>query len=146
MSPIIRQSTRDDREELVSLLRCLHPDDEPFPTGDEGDRVWDGIIGSEYCHPVVAAIDGKLVSTCYLAISPNLTRGGRPFAQIQNVVTHPDFRRRGYATAVLKRAIDIAWENKCYKIFLLPCREGYDSLYVKLGFETTRTGFAIRMA
>ena len=37
-------------------------------------------------------------------IIPNLTRGLRPYAFVENVVTHADYRGKGYATACLNYA------------------------------------------
>ena len=52
-------------------------------------------------------------------IIPNLTRGARPYAFIENVVTHGACRGRGYATECLRAARQIAEENGCYKMMLL---------------------------
>jgi len=49
-----------------------------------------------------------LVASCALAIIANLTRGARPYAVIENVVTHESYRRRGLGTAVLHHAVDLA--------------------------------------
>ena len=43
----------------------------------------------------------------------------RPYAFIENVVTHGDYRGRGYATACLDYARQIAKDNNCYKMMLL---------------------------
>ena len=55
-------------------------------------------------------------------IIPNLTRNVRPYAfvvVVENVVTHGDYRKKGYATACLNFAKQIAEENHCYKMMLL---------------------------
>ena len=51
--------------------------------------------------------------------NPNLTRGIRPYAFIENVVTHKDYRGCGYATECLNYAKDIAVKSNCYKMMLL---------------------------
>lgn len=50
---------------------------------------------------------------------PNLTRGVRPYAFVENVVTHGDYQKKGYATACLNFAKQIAKQNHCYKMMLL---------------------------
>lgn len=37
---------------------------------------------------------------------------------IENVVTHEDYRKRGFASALLDKATEIAKEFNCYKVFL----------------------------
>ena len=64
-------------------------------------------------HIIVNVIDGKIVSSCVCVIIPNLTRGVRPYAFIENVVTHEDYRCRGYAGECLDHAKQIALENNC---------------------------------
>lgn len=52
-------------------------------------------------------------------IIPNLTRGVRPYAFIENVVTHEKYRGRGYAGQCLEYARNIALKENCYKMMLL---------------------------
>ena len=64
-------------------------------------------------------VEGKLMASCVCVIIPNLTRGVRPYAFVENVVTHADYRKRGYATSCLDLAKQIARETNCYKMMLL---------------------------
>jgi GNAT superfamily N-acetyltransferase len=88
-----------------------------------------------------------IVSTCTLTIIPNLTRSARPYGLVENVVTHPAFRKQGIATALLRRVLEIAWEANCYKVMLLSGRKDEATLrfYQKAGFEAgAKTGFVAR--
>ena len=80
--------------------------------------------------------DGKVVSTVQMAIIENLTHNVRPFAVIENVVTHKDYRNKGYASALLEKASEIARERKCYKVSLETGsnRESTLNFYRKNGF------------
>ena len=80
---------------------------------------------------------GRLVSACNIALIPNLTRSCRAYGVIENVVTHPDCRRRGYGKAVLQAALDFAWSKGCYKVMLMTGRldEGTFSFYESAGFK-----------
>lgn len=48
-----------------------------------------------------------------------LERNVRPYAFVENVVTHGEYRKKGYATDCLNFAKKIAEENNCYKMMLL---------------------------
>ena len=78
-------------------------------------------------------------------IIKNLSRGASPYALIENVVTHPEYRNRGIGTRLLKRAKEMARENGCYKIMLLTGRRDAIPFYEKAGFNrSSKTGFIIR--
>ena len=64
-------------------------------------------------------IDGKIISSCVCVIIPNLTRNVRPYAFVENVVTHEAYRGKGYAGECLDYAKRIALDNNCYKMMLL---------------------------
>ena len=92
--------------------------------------------------------DGMIISSCMLIIIKNLTRNARPFALIENVVTHERYRKKGYGTAVLQKAITIAKEKNCNKIMLMTSRKEESTLkfYEKLGFKRgDKTAFIIRV-
>ncbi len=77
-------------------------------------------------------------------IIPNLTRGVRPYAFVENVVTHVDYRKKGYATACLNFAKQIAKENHCYKMMLLTGSKEESTLnfYRNVGYiSTDKTAF-----
>ena len=68
-------------------------------------HVWNTFLQDKNHHIIVNEIDGKLVSSCVCVIIPNLTRNIRPYAFIENVVTHSDYRGMGYATECLNYAL-----------------------------------------
>ena len=145
---IIREALKDDLPSLLSLYKHLHVDDEQLPSQTELDKTWIDIIGNSCIHCIVGEKEGTLVSSCILVIVPNLTHGARPYGLIENVVTHSDFRRQGYANAVLQRAIEIARSYKCYKVMLLSSRkrDKAHSLYEKVGFEReSKYGFVAKI-
>jgi predicted GNAT family acetyltransferase len=77
-------------------------------------------------------------------IIPNLTRNVRPYAFIENVVTHIDYRGKGYATECLNFAKEIAEKTNCYKMMLLTGSKEETTLnfYKKAGYNSTdKTAF-----
>ena len=58
-------------------------------------------------HIIVNIVDDKIVSSCVCVIIPNLTRDVRPYAFIENVVTHADYRGKGYVVLKKMRKCDI---------------------------------------
>ncbi len=94
-----------------------------FPPKEEQDmeewaRILDKFEKDENMYLLVVEEEGKIVSTVQMAIVETLTHNVRPYAVIENVVTHVDYRNRGYASALLERASEIARERRCYKVFL----------------------------
>ena len=115
---VIREINIDDRDGLLELYTHLHEDG--IPAVDEKlDALWKRIVADEDYHIIVAEADGKIVSSCTCVIIPNLTRKQSPYAFVENVVTHSDYRKQGLASACLERAKQIAAEASCYKMMLL---------------------------
>src|ERR1051325_10070117 len=111
----IRKIRHDELPALLALYRHLHVDAPGIVIDANVDRLWSEIFANPQLHYLVADVDDKIVSTCTLAVVPNLTHGAKPYGLIENVVTHPDFRKRGFGTRVLHAALEIAWEADCYK-------------------------------
>ena len=115
---MIREAKYDDLDEILQLYLHLH--EERIPKDTEHLRnTWENIINDTNHHLIVCEVDDKIVASCVCVIIPNLTRNVRPYAFLENVVTHGDYRKKGYATACLDFARQIAKDNNCYKIMLL---------------------------
>jgi ribosomal protein S18 acetylase RimI-like enzyme len=121
---------------VLNLYRHLNPD-EPAPDPVRAATVWSALLMSKAATVIVAELDDMLVSSCVLIVTPNLTRGARPFAVIENVVTHADYRRRGFGRSVLDAALSTAWEAGCYKVMLATGSKSEATLrfYERVGFE-----------
>ncbi len=61
----------------------------------------------------------------------------RPYALIENVVTHSAYRKKGYASALMARADAMAREQDCYKIMLMTGSksENIFQFYERCGFN-----------
>jgi GNAT superfamily N-acetyltransferase len=136
------------QEELFKLLdlykHLFEKADAPLPPNEQLAQIWDGIMDNPLLHYFVGQADGQIVSSCTMAIIPNLTRGARPYGLIENVVTHRDYRKRGYGTQVLQHALQVAWNQDCYKVMLMTGRKDEATLrfYQRAGFKRgIKTGF-----
>lgn len=115
---MVREAVREDLKELLQLYLFLHEEKVPEQT-EHLMSTWEKIISDENHHLIVNVINGKIVSSCVCVIIPNLTRNVRPYAFVENVVTHGDYRGKGYATECLNYAKEIAQARNCYKMMLL---------------------------
>ncbi len=140
---MIREITRNDLDNLLRLYMQLH--DNPFPeNSDNVLNIWNRMLNDENHHIIVAEENGRLVSSCVCVIIPNLTRGQRPYAFIENVITDKDYRKKGYATACLDLAKKIAERENYYKMMLLTGakEKGTLNFYEQAGYnKNDKTAF-----
>jgi GNAT superfamily N-acetyltransferase len=141
----IRTAEQSDIQSLLGLYRQLNPQDAALAPQDAcrileqftrypGSAVFIGLKGQ------------ALITTCALVVVPNLTRGGASYALIENVVTDAQHRKCGYGQAILRAAINAAWQCGCYKVMLLTGSKNPATLsfYQGVGLEQSKTGFQIR--
>ena len=111
---------------------------------DENDNYHYGHFDDYFHHLIVCEVEGKIASSCVCVIIPNLTRNVRPYAFVENVVTHADYRGKGYATECLDFAKKIAEQENCYKMMLLTGSKSPETLrfYEKAGYNSSdKTAF-----
>lgn len=139
----IREVKQEELEALLTLYTHLH--NNPMPEIDTALYVlWGKMIADQNHHILVGIVDGSIVSSCVLVIVPNLTHAQRPYALIENVVTHLNHRNKGYATAILHAASQMAAAENCYKIMLMTGSKEEKTLkfYERAGFnQTDKTAF-----
>ncbi|MEE1060230.1 MAG: GNAT family N-acetyltransferase [Ruminococcus sp.] len=140
---MVREIKENELNELLELYLFLHEDSVPQTT-EHLKSVWKTITEDKNHHIIVKEVDGKIVSSCVCVIIPNLTRNIRPYAFIENVVTHSDYRGKGYATECLDFAKQIAINENCYKMMLLTGSKSESTLnfYSNAGYNSTdKTAF-----
>ena len=115
---MLREAVQEDLFELLNLYMSLHEKEIPEDILHL-QQVWNEMISDQRHHVIVKEVEGRIVSSCICVIIPNLTRGVRPYSLIENVVTREEDRGKGYASACLEYAKQIAKEENCYKMMLL---------------------------
>lgn len=90
---MIREANMDDLDEILNLYLYLHETNVPEDSQELRDA-WDSIINDNNHHLIVCEVDDKLVASCVCVIIPNLTRNVHPYAFVENVVTHGDYRKK----------------------------------------------------
>ena len=140
---MVREAKREDLQELLELYLCLHETSVPEHSAQLA-AAWEQILSDKNHHLIVNARDRKIVSSCVCVIIPNLTRNVRPYAFMENVVTHWDYRGKGCATQCLDYAKAVAERQNCYKMMLLTGSKEQKTLdfYAHAGYNCTdKTAF-----
>lgn len=116
-APVIRAAEPRDLAAYLALCRALHPAD-PEPEAAAAEATWAALLANPGCTVLLAEVGGVAAASCTLVIVPNLTRGCRPWAVIENVVTLASHRRRGLGRIVMQAAIEQATQAGCYRVML----------------------------
>ncbi|MBR6643250.1 MAG: GNAT family N-acetyltransferase [Lachnospiraceae bacterium] len=143
MSVRVREAVHEDLKELLELYLFLHEDS--IPEDSEYLRTtWQQIMEDKNHHLILCEEEDKIVSSCVCVIIPNLTRNVRPYAFVENVVTHGEYRGKGYATLCLNYAKELAERENCYKMMLLTGSKNPKTLqfYENAGYNSSdKTAF-----
>ena len=132
---MIRIAKEHDFEGIMNLLRQLNPDD-PVISDGRDKVIFERILKESNLRILILEESGKILSTCYLNIIPNLTRNAAPYAIIENVVTDAEFRNQGFGKKLVAFALESAWKAGCYKIMLQTGskKESTHKFYASCGF------------
>lgn len=134
---VLRELNEKDLESLIKLYEQLDDANGNF-TAEDARKIWKTEIeGNKKIKYFGAVENGKVISTCYCLIIPNLTRLGSSIAFVENVVTDSEYRGQGLGRKVMEMAIEFARENNCYKVILQSAsfRKEAHQFYKNLGFD-----------
>ena len=139
----VRRADVEDLDALLELLSQLHEEEPPLAPGPGRLAALAGILSAPGRVLLLAEGDGLAIGTLDLLVVENLTRGGRPWATIENLVVDRAHRRLGAGGALLSAATEIAREAGCYKLQLVSHsrRAGAHAFYEQAGFDAPATGF-----
>jgi len=148
MSVNCRLIRYDELDKLLDLYKHFQNGDPEVVRDERLASLWDEIYNDRNLHYIVVEVDGEIVSSCTLTIIKNLTRNLKPYGLIENVITHCNYRKRGYGAMVLHKAINICKDNDCYKVMLLTGSKKEETLrfYDEVGFQRgIKTGYIIKL-
>lgn len=143
---MIRLATLPDLPALLGLFAQLSTDNPPLDPA-HAEATFHQMLANPALSVFVAEKHGRLAGTTTLILVPNLTRGGRPFGVIENVVTDQSFRGTGIGKALIAHCVKASWAQNAYKVMLMTGRKDAATLgfYRACGFVSgTKTAFEIR--
>jgi GNAT superfamily N-acetyltransferase len=145
MSTTIRALGPADLRGLLALYAQLNPLDPALPADFAASR-FETLLGHPGLTVFGSFVGERLVASCVLHVLPNMTRGARPYALVENVVTDAAERRNGHGQRVVRAAAAAAFDGQCYKVMLLTGRSdpGVSRFYESCGFTQSKTGFQMR--
>lgn len=120
-----KKASRPSEAQIISILKSL-------------DELGGGVL--------VAELNDTIVGTCTVAICPNLSWSGRPYAMIENVIVNNAHLRQGIGAALLNKAESMARDANCYKLALMTGANSKNSVkfYEAVGFVGNKKGFQRR--
>jgi GNAT superfamily N-acetyltransferase len=143
--PIVRLALEGDLASLLELFARseVSAHAQPF---ERARAIWAETIAGDAADVFVAVEGEQVAASCMLITAPNLLRGGRRHGFLENVVSHPDFRRGGYGRAVVETALQAAWDKDCHQVLMQSGRQdpAVHQFYKDRGFlPGLRTAYAV---
>ncbi|MCR4733424.1 MAG: GNAT family N-acetyltransferase [Treponema sp.] len=133
----IRELTESDLPSLLEFYTQLTEKNKNISL-EQSKNIWKKIEGNPDIKYFGAVENGKVISTCYCVIIPNITNFCQPICFIENVVTDKEYRKKGLGKKVIQKAIETAKNNNCYKVMLMSGIERNEAhkFYENLGFSS----------
>ncbi|MEV6868769.1 GNAT family N-acetyltransferase [Streptosporangium subroseum] len=145
---VIREACTEDLLAVLGITDQGEPDGGPIRFASELEQqTWARMMRSEDLTVYLAEVDGEPVGTASQLVMPHVTYDCAPTAFIEAVVVAVEHRRKGIATALLRRLLDDARAAGCNKVQLLSHKrhatDGAHGLYTSSGFEAEAEGFRL---
>jgi GNAT superfamily N-acetyltransferase len=135
VAPVARLARASDLPPLLALFAASEVSAAARPS-ERAETIWQETLLQPGVHVFVADHGARIAASCMLITAPNLLRGGRRHAFLENVVSHPELRGRGYGKAVVEAALECAWATECHHVLMQSGRADprVHAFYEKLGF------------
>ena len=134
--PVARLARASDLPSLLSLFAASEVSAAAQPQ-ERAELIWQETLARHSVYVFVADDRDRIAATCMLVTAPNLLRGGKRHAFLENVVSHPELRGLGYGKAVVQAALAHAWATDCHHVLMQSGRTDprVQAFYEGLGFE-----------
>lgn len=96
-------------------------------------KIFEEIRKSSNIKIFVAIKDTDIVGSITAIIEQKFIHNGGKICHIEDVVTRKGFQNLGIGCVLVKKVLEVARQEKCYKV-ILNCSECNSSFYKKLGF------------
>ena len=93
--------------------------------------------GQDNMYGFAALIDGKVVGLVHV-VEHDSSWTMRPYAYLQDIFVHPDYRGQGVARALIQHVYDVAQQRNCDRVYWLTHESNHKArlLYDKVAKET----------
>jgi glucosamine-phosphate N-acetyltransferase len=136
---LLRKIEREDlNDHYLDLLDELSPSSHEVNFDEE----WSAFSSNEDHHVLVVTHGNSVVGTASLLLEHKLD--GRVAGHVEDVVVSRPHRGEGLGRVLINGLVEIANEEKCYKI-LLNCSDKNVSFYSKFGFIKIDNGMKLVM-
>jgi glucosamine-phosphate N-acetyltransferase len=83
---------------------------------------------------VAESENGQIIGSITLLVEQKFIHDGGKVGHIEDVVTRKEFSGKGVGSALVQKCIDVAKDEKCYKV-ILDCSDNNVPFYEKAGFK-----------
>jgi GNAT superfamily N-acetyltransferase len=134
--PAARLAHASDLPSLLALFEVSEVSAAAQPS-ERANSIWQDTLAQPGVYVFVSDEGVRIAATCMLITAPNLLRGGKRHAFLENVVTHPELRGRGHGKAVVGAALAHAWTVGCHHVLMQSGRADprVHRFYEGLGFR-----------
>jgi len=122
-----------EEKNMMEVIDLLDKNLSPFkPDINEYKKIWNLYSSQTNVYSLVAIIDKKIIG--YGSITIELKIRGGQMGHIEDIVTHPQYRRQNIGKAIVSELVTIAEKKGCYKV-ALQCKEHNIQFYKKCNHE-----------
>lgn len=145
-APTLREATADDLPQVLALYAQPGMNDDSVIDIEQASEIFAQFARyPSYRLWVACGAQGQVIGSYALLVMHNLAHRGTPAAVVEDVVVHPQHRRRGIGRQMMEHARSLAREAGCYKLALSSNlqRERAHAFYDSLGFQRHGISFVI---